>query len=71
MTIDEIRASDKAVLIPRDVAGVLGCGQYAINLQAKADPSKLGFPVTVIGTRVKIPRTGFLNWFDGTKEMTT
>lgn len=71
MTIEEIRASDKTVLIPRDVCGVLGCSQYSINVTARQAPEKLGFPVAVIGTRVKIPRTGFLNWWDGTKEMTT
>jgi hypothetical protein len=70
MTISEIRASDKLMLTPSDVAPVLGCHPYAINVQVKDDASKLGFPVSLIGTRVKIPREGFLRWFDGLQEAT-
>lgn len=68
MNLEEIRSSTKDVLTPTDVAPVLGCHPYAINAQAKQDASKLGFPVCLIGTRVKIPRIGFLKWFYGTQE---
>jgi len=64
MTLDEIRASDKVYLIPADVAGVLGCKPFSINVQANTDPAKLGFPVSLIGNQVKIPRKGFLYWID-------
>lgn len=64
MTVQEIRALDREMLKPADVAEVLGCEAYAINLQAKADAAKLGFPVCVTGTRVKIPRRAFLNWLE-------
>ena len=67
MTIDEIEASSKTVLTPSDVAGLLGCGPYAINVQANADPAKLGFPVALIGRRVKIPKDGFIKWYKGQK----
>ena len=66
MTIKEIRASDKTMLTPADVAPILGCHPFSINTQAQADPSKLGFPVCVIGRRVKIPKQAFLNWLLGT-----
>lgn len=62
MTLSELQASTKDFLIPEDVADLIGCKPYSINVQAKADPSKLGFPVSLIGTRVKIPRLGFLYW---------
>ena len=39
----------------------------AIRMQARDDPSKLGFKVTVAGTRVYIPRKSF-NEFFGIKE---
>lgn len=65
MTIAEMEASRKAMLTPADVAEVLGCNPYAINVQVKHDPGKLGFPVTKIGNRVKIPREAFLRWFRG------
>lgn len=65
MTLQEIRSSDKVMLIPADICGVLGCAQYSINVQAQEDPRKLGFPVSVIGTRVRIPRVAFLKWIEG------
>ena len=62
MTYAEIVQSDKDMLIPADVADLLGCKPYSINVQAQQDISKLGFPASLIGTRVKIPRLGFLHW---------
>ena len=62
MTFDEIAQSDKDFLTPEDVSGVLGCHPYSINVQAKEDIGKLGFPATKIGTRVRIPRLGFIRW---------
>lgn len=62
MTFQEIMDSDKDFLIPSDIAGVLNCKQYSINCQAKDDPSKLGFPVCLMGSTVRIPRLGFIHW---------
>ena len=69
MTLDELRTSDSPVLIPKDIAPLLGCDPYAITRQAKECPEKLGFPVCVVGRRVKIPRAAFLKWFTGGKEV--
>ena len=65
MTIDEIRASDKVMLTPTDVADVLGVQPYSLNLQAKRDIKALGFSASLVGTRLKIPRTAFLKWMEG------
>lgn len=62
MTFEEIKASDKAMLTPADVAGVLGCNPHYIRLQAQEDPTKLGFNVIVIGTRTRIPRIPFIQY---------
>ena len=62
MKYEEILTSDKDFLIPKDVAEVLGCKPYSINTQAKENPAKLGFPVTVMGANVRIPRLGFIRW---------
>lgn len=62
MTLAEIRASDKAVLTPADVAPVLGVNPQSIRA---ADPVDLGFPVTKIGTRTLIPRKPFLAFVEG------
>lgn len=69
-TLDEIEAISSPVLIPRQVAGYLGCSPYGINLAAHNEPEALGFPVIVIGNRVKIPKEGFINFCKGRKEQT-
>lgn len=69
MTFDEIKASRKEYLTPRDVAEVLHCAQYSINVQVADDikhgKNSLGFPVIKIGTRVKIPRLAFIAFMEG------
>lgn len=60
MTLTEIKCADKEILTPADVAPVLGCDPHSIRVQAQTDASMLGFPVIVIGRRVKIPRRAFL-----------
>lgn len=65
MTLDEIRTSDKAFLIATDISDILGCDPHNIRLMAKQRPELLGFPVCVVGTRVKIPRVPFVQFFDG------
>lgn len=62
MTYQELLDSDKIMLIPEDVTDVLSCKPYSINAQAQADPKKLGFPVCIMGSRVRIPREAFLHW---------
>lgn len=64
-TIDEVRQSKKDFLTPSDIAPILKCAVYSINTQAKQDRDKLGFPVIMLGNRVKIPRQAFLAYFDG------
>lgn len=62
MTMDEIRASDKAFLTPCDIAPVLGCDPHAIRIVARDCPEELGFPVVRVRTRTKIPRIPFLRF---------
>lgn len=64
MTLDEIRASDKAVLTPAEIAPVLGVNPQSIRV---ADPVDLGFPVIKLGTRTLIPRVPFLAVMEGSK----
>ncbi len=60
MTIPEIKASDKAFLIPADIAGLLGVDPHSIRITARDCPDRLGFPVVRIGNKTKIPRIPFL-----------
>ena len=62
MTLDEIKASDKEMLVPNDVASVLGVNPQSIRIQAQHDPYSLGFNVSVIGTRTLIPREPFIQF---------
>lgn len=69
MTMQEIRSSTKDCLIPSDIAEVLGCSSYNINIQVKQDKengvNSFPFPTILIGTRVKIPRMPFLRAMEG------
>ena len=44
MTLDEIKACDKSVLTPAEVAEVLGCDAQDVRIQARTAPERLGFP---------------------------
>jgi len=69
MTLNEIKASDKTMLTPTDVAEVLRADPQDVRIAAKRCPERLGFNVAVIGTRVKIPRLAFIRWMEGTNEI--
>ena len=60
MTVEEIRCSTKDVLLPDDIAEVLGVHPQSIRSQAHSAPQLLGFPVSVVGSRTLIPRLPFL-----------
>ncbi len=62
MTLEEMRKSAKTMLTPSDISEVLQCNPQSIRMQAKSNPSRLGFPVVVIGTRVRIPKGPFLQF---------
>lgn len=63
-TLPEAAQLPEEYLVPAQVAALLGCDQYAINLAAETPKGreKLGFPVIKIGRRVKIPRRPFLRY---------
>ena len=65
MTLDGIKAMDREMLTPAIVAKIIRCDPYYISLQARKDPEALGFPVSVQGTRTRIPRRAFVRWMEG------
>lgn len=65
MTIEDIKRMDKAMLTPGDVAPLLGCDPNVIRRQATEDIRQLGFSAAKIGTRIKIPRLAFIEWYEG------
>ena len=62
MNLQEMEITTKIWLTPADVAPILHCNPQCIRVQAQRDPSKLGYPVIVIGSRVRIPRIPFLKY---------
>ena len=68
MTMYEIVRSDTDVLLPKDIAPILGVDPHSIRVAARQAPERLGFTVCVIGTRTLIPRRAFLKWLYGREE---
>ena len=60
MTLEEIKASDAVFLNPADIAPLLGCDPNWIRRAAHDAPELIGFPVSVLGHRTRIPRKPFL-----------
>ena len=60
MNLSDIAGMGKEFLTAADIAPVLGVNPQDIRSQAQSDADKLGFPVIVTGTRVRIPKEGFL-----------
>lgn len=64
-TLAEIEAVPSEVLLCKHVARVLCADPGTIHQQAVDCPERLGFPVIVAGTRVKIPKQAFIKFMRG------
>ena len=64
MTLEEIEALPKEMLVPTDIASYLGCNPYSINVAIKKG-AKFPFPVIMMGSRVRIPKTPFIKALRG------
>lgn len=65
MTLSQLaNMPGKPYLLPREVGALLNVTPYTINVAAQnpATREKLGFPVIITGTRVRIPRIPFLKF---------
>ena len=61
-TLAEIDALGCEVLTCQQIAPVLCADPHTLHLQAIERPEMLGFPVIVVGSRVKIPKKAFLSY---------
>jgi len=68
MTLDDLRAWPREYLTPAQVAPILGTTPQDIRVTARQRPDLLGFRVAIVGTRVKIPRRGFIRFMEGQSE---
>ena len=60
-----IEALDKEMLVPKDIAGYLGCAPYSINVVTQDGRNPFPFPIIRMGTRVRIPKQPFLKAMRG------
>lgn len=67
MTLEELEASPKEMLIPSDIAPILGCNPYTINVATRDGKNPFPFPIIRMGTRVKIPKIPFIKAMRGEK----
>ena len=65
MTLNELEKLDKEVLVPKDIAPILGCTPYSINVATKDGANPFPFPIIRMGTRVRIPKMPFIKAMRG------
>ena len=65
MTLNDIEKLDKEMLVPVDIAPILGCTPYTINLATRDGKNPFPFPIIRIGTRVRIPKQPFIKAMRG------
>ena len=65
MTLEELEAIPKEMLVPTDVAPILGCSPYTINVATRDGKNPFPFPIIRMGTRVKIPKRPFIKAMRG------
>ena len=65
MTLNDLEKLDKEVLVPKDIAPILGCTPYSINVATKDGKNPFPFPVIRMGTRVRIPKMPFIKAMRG------
>lgn len=65
MTLKQIQRLDREFLTVAEVAEFMRVAPQGIRTQARVNPAALGFPVSMIGVRVLIPRMGFIKFCKG------
>lgn len=63
--LERIEALDKDMLTPTDVAKILGCMPYSINVALRDGKNPFPFPAFMINSRVKIPKIPFIKAMRG------
>lgn len=66
--LDAIKQSERLFLVPSEAAAIIGCDPNKIRVTAHQRPELLGFPVCVVGSRVKIPRKPFIQFIEGEEQ---
>ena len=64
-TICDLESMSRETISPSEAAEIIGCNPQFLRIQARQDRQALGFPVIVMGHRVRIPRRAFLAFLRG------
>lgn len=70
MTLNELEKLEKEMLVPKDIAPILGCTPYSINVVTRDGNNPFPFPIIRMGTRVRIPKRPFIKAMRGELEET-
>lgn len=65
MTLSDIERITSDWLTPAQVASYMNSDPQTIRTAAHQRPDLLGFPVTIMGSRVKIPKMPFIKYCKG------
>ena len=65
MTLDDLKRVDRDWLLASEVAPILGTDPHSIRVTARLATGRLGFPVCIIGSRVRIPKKPFIQYWEG------
>ena len=68
MTLEQLEMLDKEMLVPTDIAPILGCMPYTINVVTRDGNNPFPFPIIRIGNRVRIPKMPFIKAMRGELE---
>lgn len=60
MTLEDIEAIPKEMLLATDIAPYLGADPHKLRMQAAIDPDKLGFATVRYGTTTVFPKQAFV-----------
>ena len=63
MTLADLDAVQDDYLTADQVAGHMGTTAESLRAVAREDISKLGFPASMVGHRLYIPKQGYLYWY--------
>ena len=60
MTLEDIEAIPKEILVADDIAPFLGVNPHHLRMQAEKDPDKLGFATIRHGQKTLFPKKAFV-----------
>lgn len=64
MTLDDLKMLDREIITPAIAGPFVQANPHSIRVAARTEPESLGFPVIIMGNRVKIPKRAFIDFLE-------